>query len=271
MAVLSSSWRRALDRIQAVQAPAGRDREHAYALEGTRLVERALRSGAVIETAVVSAAYASEADVRTDALLKALAAAGVELAAAPDHILAERTGGRDIGHILARVRRPDPHGPFPVVPGTREVWLVAVDILDPGNMGAMIRSAHAGGARGVIAAGVSDPWHPRAVRTSMGSLFMIPVFKRRDADTAWRELHAQQVYTIAAACDGSVPLPALRCPDGPVAVFMGSEAFGLPASLLASVDRRTHIPMAAGVDSYSVNAAAAIILYELCVRQTAPA
>ena len=89
-----------------------------------------------------------------------------------------------------------------------------------------------------------------------------------DADTAWCELHAQQVHTIAAACDGSVPLPALRCPDGPLAVFMGSEAFGLPASLLASVDRRTHIPMAAGVDSYSVNAAAAIILYELCVRQT---
>jgi len=271
METAAASWTRILDRIQAVQTAQGRDREGAFALEGTRLVERALRSGTVIEAAIVSSTYAGEGDARATVLMEELAAAGTELAIAPDRVIEARTGGRDIGHILARARRPDPSRPIPVASEDRQVWLVAVDILDPGNMGAMIRSAHAGGARGVIAAGVSDPWHPRAVRTAMGSLFKMTVLKRETGLNAWEELHVRQVHTIAAACDASCPLPSLRCPPGPVAVFMGSEAFGLPEALLARVDQRTHIPMTAGVDSFSVNAAAAIILYELCVRQTAPA
>ncbi|MBX7253722.1 MAG: hypothetical protein K1X50_17200, partial [Candidatus Promineofilum sp.] len=83
------------------------------------------------------------------------------------------------------------------------------------------------------------------------------------------DLRAHAVTVVATAAAGGVPLPRLARPTGPVAVLMGNEAEGLPAAIAAAVDANVTIPMAAGVDSYSVNAAAAIVLYHL--RQEASA
>lgn len=260
------TWQGVLYRIKEVHSPSGRDSENAFPVEGTRLVERALRCGAVIEDVLVSATYAAKPDDRTRSLLAALSACDIRIAIAPDAVLDQQTGGRDTGHILARIKRSAPSAPFNIQPSGRAVWIVAVDILDPGNMGAIVRSCHAGGAAGLIATGTSDPWHPKAVRTSMGSIFKLAVYKRTDAETVVSEMHNQRVQTIAADCNGPTPLAKLQCRHGPLAVFIGSEAHGLSPGLLAIIDDRICIPMAAGVDSFSVNAAAAIILYELCLR-----
>jgi len=71
------------------------------------------------------------------------------------------------------------------------------------------------------------------------------------------------VGTVAAVASGGTPLPELFPQEGPLAVFVGSEAFGLSPDAVARIDQRVTVPMSDAVDSFSVNAAAAIVLYEL--------
>jgi len=149
------------------------------------------------------------------------------------------------------------------LPPAPPLLLAAVEITDPGNVGALTRTAHAAGARALLVAGASDPFHPRATHISRGSLFKLPVIAYADAAALLADLRANGVAAVATTAAGGAPLPDVTWPAGPLAVLMGNEAEGLPAAVRAAVDLQVTIPMAAGVDSYSVNAAAAIVLYEV--------
>ena len=70
--------------------------------------------------------------------------------------------------------------------------LVAVDVVDPGNAGALVRTAHASGAAAFVALGVTDPYHPRATRTSLGSLFRLPILRYATTAPFLAELDRQQ-------------------------------------------------------------------------------
>ena len=161
------------------------------------------------------------------------------------------------------------------LPGSRNLYeltepatllLVGVDLDDPGNVGALIRTALAAGASGFVAVGCCDAFHPRAVRISRGSLFKLPVLTYPEVRPLLDDLRDQNVRTIGAVADGGTPLPEARIAAGPLALFVGSEAFGLPGEVGAALAHRLTIPMAEGIDSYSVNAAAAILLYSLSRR-----
>jgi TrmH family RNA methyltransferase len=124
---------------------------------------------------------------------------------------------------------------------------------DPGNVGAVLRSALAFGASCVaLGPGCADPFGPKAVRASMGAVFTMPV--ARVAEVA--ELPGQTV--ALAAREGE----ALRGPaEGDLTILVGAEREGLPADVVAACDRVAHIP----IDSESLNAAmaATVALYEL--------
>ena len=214
-----------------------------------------------------------------------MAAAGCPVTPAPDAIMADLTAGRDLGQLLGLVRLPPPVTlsellpppntptaavpPAPPHPCSPALFLAAVDITDPGNVGALTRTAHAAGAAALLVTGASDPFHPRATHISRGSIFKLPIVAYADAAALLTELHRLGVASVATTANDGAPLPRLARPPGPVAVLMGNEAEGLPAEVATTVDIRVTIPMAAGVDSYSVNAAAAIVLYHL--RQEASA
>jgi TrmH family RNA methyltransferase len=147
------------------------------------------------------------------------------------------------------------------------ILLVALDVEDPGNVGALVRTALASGAAGFIAVGVSDPHHPKAVRTSMGSLFKIPVLSYPAYGPLMEELRSAGARSFGAVSSGGIPLPEIDTAGNAVALFMGGEAFGLPEAVVSQLDTLVTVPMVSEVDSYSVNAAAAIILYELVARR----
>lgn len=143
--------------------------------------------------------------------------------------------------------------------------LVGVDVEDPGNVGALVRTALASGADAYVRCGSGDPFHPRAVRTSMGAVFRLPLvdggapagLPKRLRAAGWRALGA-------VARGGTSPVEGFVAvaPDD-VAVLLGSEAFGLDEDTVHKLDARVTIPMPDGVvDSFSVNAAAAILLWE---------
>jgi len=131
-------------------------------------------------------------------------------------------------------------------------------VSDPGNVGAVLRSAEAFAASCVaLGAGCADPYSPKAVRASMGAIFSVPVARVRDLE----ELPGER---IALSPDGSEALDAVAAEVGhgrEMTILVGAERAGLPAALLARCDRRVRIPIA----SHSLNAAmaATVALYEL--------
>lgn len=273
--------------IRRVHSPRGRQQAGLYSIEGTRLLERALRAGAPLVAVLAAESLAHSAAPRHRALIADMAAAGCPLTVVADEKVYELTEGRDLGPILGLVRLPPVKTLAEVVTAATQrqtasneaallprspsppLFLAALDIVDPGNIGALTRTAHAAGGAALLAVGASDPFHPRATRISRGSIFRLPVIYYPTTAEMLDDLGRGGVVTVGAVAAGGAPLPAFAWPRRPVAVLMGNEAEGLPAEVAAAVDYAVTIPMAAGVDSYSVNAAAAIICF---ARQwTAPA
>lgn len=142
----------------------------------------------------------------------------------------------------------------------RTLTVAAVDVQDPGNFGAIVRSADALGASGVISAGASaDPAGWKALRGSMGSAFRIPV-ARAMLESTLSAARGAGARIYAATADGA---PVQQCDlGGPVLLLLGSEGQGLPDSAIEESNGRIAIPMRGGVNSLNVAVTAALLLYE---------
>lgn len=144
--------------------------------------------------------------------------------------------------------------------GDHTLTVAAVDVQDPGNFGAIVRSADALGASGVISVGASaDPAGWKALRGSMGSAFRLPV-ARAMLESTLSAARGAGAKVYAATADGD----AVETCDltGPVLLLLGSEGLGLPDSALEESNGRIAIPMRRGVNSLNVAVTAALLLYE---------
>ncbi|MEV4422186.1 RNA methyltransferase [Patulibacter sp. NPDC049589] len=130
---------------------------------------------------------------------------------------------------------------------------------DPGNVGTAIRAAHALGASCVsIGPDTADPYAPKAVRASMGSVFAVPLARAEGPE----DLPGTSVALVLRA--GEVLRPGLVDPaaDGGLSLLVGAEREGLPDDVIAACDRTAHLPIA-GAESLNAAMAATVALYEL--------
>ena len=180
-------------------------------------------------------------------------------------MLAALTGYTLTRGVLCAMRRPQPRSLEDVCRGARRI-VVIDSVVDATNIGAIFRSAAALGIDAVLLTPTScDPLNRRAVRVSMGSVFLVP-WTYVDADL--QSLRAQGFRTAAMALtDRSIPLdaPILR-EEERLAIIMGTEGDGLSAQAIQSADYVVRIPMYHGVDSLNVAAASAVAFWELCKR-----
>jgi RNA methyltransferase, TrmH family len=139
--------------------------------------------------------------------------------------------------------------------------LAAVDVQDPGNLGALIRSAEAGGATGVIVCGDSaNPFSWKSARGSMGSLLRLPVTTEPGAGAAIDTMRAAGGRIVATTPrDGKAP----EAVDwrGRILLMLGGEGPGLDDALARTADDRVSIPMARPVESLNVAVAGAVLVY----------
>lgn len=183
----------------------------------------------------------------------------------PRPLLASLTGYTLTRGVLCAMRRPVPPTVASICEGARRV--VVVDgVVDTTNIGAIFRSAAALGIDGVLLTPTScDPLNRRAVRVSMGSVFLVP--------WTWLDapLHSLHDYGFATAAmaltDQSVSIdaPVLRTIPR-LAIVMGTEGDGLAHEVIADADHVVRIPMSHHVDSLNVAAAAAVAFWELRAR-----
>jgi len=168
------------------------------------------------------------------------------------------------GVLCAMHRRPQP-AVADVLRDARRVVVIEA-VTDTTNIGAIFRSAAALGIDAVLLTrDTCDPLNRRAVRVSMGSVFLVPWTW---LDTPIASLHDYGFRTAAMALsDDSIPLDdPILAQEPRLAIIMGTEGDGLPQQTIAQSDYTVRIPMAHGVDSLNVAAAAAVAFWQLRVR-----
>jgi TrmH family RNA methyltransferase len=245
--------------VARYRAAAKGDLEGLLLLDGPHLVADALAANVTIEHAIV-ATDASEA-AGLQPLLAQLLARAVDTAAASSSVMAAVSPLRSPSAIVAIARRPEADGKR-VYRSPRPLVLIVDDVQDPGNMGAIVRVAEAGGATGVLATGVSaDPYGWKALRGSMGSALRLPVDRVNDVERAVAEARSNGCRVIATAPRGGQSVFDIDM-RAATAVLIGGEGAGLPPALIAAADERITIPMQAPVESLNAAVTAAIVVYE---------
>jgi tRNA G18 (ribose-2'-O)-methylase SpoU len=180
-------------------------------------------------------------------------------------LLAQLTGYTLTRGVLCAMRRRELPTVEAVCRDARRI-VVIDSVTDTTNIGAIFRSAAALGIDGVLLTPTScDPLNRRAVRVSMGSVFLIPWTWIAEPLTS---LHDYGFRTAAMALtDKSISLddPALKC-EPRLALIMGTEGDGLAQSTISSADFTVRIPMSHDVDSLNVAAASAVAFWELRMK-----
>ncbi len=146
--------------------------------------------------------------------------------------------------------------------------VVCVDVRDPGNLGTIVRTAHASGASAVVCApGTVDVTNPKVVRSSAGSVFHVPVVTSSSDLDELATLAGWGYRLVGAVVAGGMAYDRLDW-GGRVAVVLGNEAAGLDEAHLDRVDERATIPLAEGAESLNVAAAAAVLCFEARRQRT---
>lgn len=217
-----------------------------------------------IVTAFVSRSALDRGDHGVSGLARDLESDGVEVVAGSDGVMAAVSPVRESSGAVA-IGDHDPATLDQVLMGVRDgvgIIVAPVGVQDPGNLGAIVRTAAAAGAAGVaVTEHSADPFGWKALRGAMGSTFRLPVAEAGNAVEAIR--HAREAgFTILAA----VPRAGRALYDADLGgrrfVLVGTEGDGLRGPLAGLADDAVSIPMAPSVDSLNVAVAAAILLYE---------
>ena len=245
--------------VARYRAAARGDQSAPLLLDGMHLLSEALAAGLRIREAAVAAGDGPE----LAAILERLALSQVEVVEASASVMAALSPVRSSSRIVALADRPEAssrshRAGVPRLP----LEVVIAGVQDPGNVGAIIRVAEAGGATAVVAAGPSaDPFGWKALRGSMGSALRLPVESVPDVSAALAKAKQRGLRIVATVPHGGRPFFAIDY-TGPTALVIGGEGAGLEASLMAAADERATIPMQPPVESLNTAVAAALIVYE---------
>jgi len=235
-----------------------RQQEKAFLIEGLRIVSESLRTRQNVRYLLVCQELLNSPFGQR--LIAEAAERGVDIidmSAEAFLSVAEKDNPQGIAAVVAT--RPEELEVICAYPG---VWVGLVNIQDPGNLGSILRSADASGARGVILLGqTTDAWHPTAVRASMGALFTQRIAQGGLNDLcAFLQVHP--VHIVGALSQDACNFRRYNYPREMI-LLMGSEQKGLPDEYAALCEGFVHIPMSGSVDSINLASAASIILFEI--------
>ena len=231
-----------------------------YLAEGLRTAEEA-----VAYKAVETLFYVATDDDRTMQLLEQAAMQNIKLVCVNENVMKKIADTETPQGIIAVCKMRQPKLENLLASG--KMLLVLDRVGDPGNIGTMLRTADAAGIGGlVLLKGCADIYAPKTVRSSMGSLFHIPVLSGV-SEQEFVSATKKAGYDLLVTClDGADNLYKADL-SGRIAFVMGNEAGGVSETLLEKADKRVYIPMAGRAESLNVAMAAGIVMFEALRRK----
>lgn len=248
-----------------LQKRSARWAEHVFVAEGVELLRTALRAGVEIESVYLAPEGAG------DALTRATCDQALDVGArvfplAPGVLerVADTVTPQPVLTVLPMLGRPtlDQSVASHLDPVTQPLVIVLVDVRDPGNAGTVLRTADASGASTVIFSGESvDPYNPKTVRASAGSIFHVPFGVQADPAALATSLTGRGYRTLATVVRDGDDYTALDW-SVPTALFLGNEASGLVPETLRAIGGAVAIPMEGRAESLNVGVACAVLCFE---------
>ncbi|QGA57158.1 RNA methyltransferase [Brucella sp. 2280] len=237
-----------------------RDQQGVFLAEGLKLVIDALEQDWRIKTLVFAKSGKGNKTVEQVAA-RTFAKGGLVLEVTEKVISAITR--RDNPQMVAGVFEQQYHQLAGLKPKGNDVYVALDRVRDPGNLGTVIRTADAVGAKGVILIGdTTDPYSLETVRATMGSVFSVPLYRASEADFLnWRKGFSGLV--VGTHLKGAVDYRTIPYANKPVILMMGNEQQGLPDSLAGACDKLARIPQAGRADSLNLAIATGVMLYEI--------
>jgi RNA methyltransferase, TrmH family len=235
-------------------------------IEGLRLSEEALQSGLEIEAVIYSDEIAEKE--RVARFLEAVGLVCQRLASVSEKLLETISFTKTPQGIILLAQRPESEKARLEIPAPRPLVVILHGINNPVNVGAIIRSAEAAGATGIITtANTADPFSPKSLRGAMGSAFRLPIWRGARYEEVLRWCEAHKISTVCADLKADTLYTDLDWTK-PSALIVGPESTGLSEEDVAAADQAVRINMHGQVESLNVGVAAGILLYE-AARQRA--
>lgn len=243
-----------------------REQEGKFIIEGVRFLEEAVQVDWPLELVLYTGGAAEQA--RAGRLLDKLRRRGVPLLAVDDKLFRELADTESPQGLLAVACAPAVGDTDPRVWAAegRDLLVLVDGLRDPGNLGTVIRCADAAGAGGVlIIKGSVDPYNTKTLRSTMGSIFHVPLYPVPDLESLLSRLQdAGWKLVVGEPAAGKL---IHRCDlTGRVVLVVGSEADGVSDPVCRAAWERVRIPMPGRAESLNAGVAAGIMLYE-AVRQ----
>ncbi len=245
--------------IRSLARKKHRDEAGVFVAEGLKLIVEARDLGWTIETLVIAKSAVGSPLIDSSAA-QTVAAGGLVLQVSGKVL--EAISRRDNPQNAIAVIRQKHTALSSVTAQPTDLWIALDRVRDPGNLGTIIRTADATGARGLILVGeCTDPFAIETVRATMGSVFAVPVVKTTtEAFLAWRKGWPGQV--VGTHLEGSVDYRTVDYANGPVLLLMGNEQQGLSDALAAACTTLARIPQAGRADSLNLAVAAGVMMFE---------
>jgi len=259
--MISSSHNPKIQWVHALQTKSRqRVKDKAFIIEGVRLVEEAQQSG----WNILLLLYTDDIDPRSRSILQKLSDTGTpceEVTSQVMRLVSDTTAPQGILAVVEQKNLlPDHNIDFVFIPDA---------IRDPGNLGTMLRTAHAAGCDAVfVPKGTVDIYSPKVVRSAMGAHFHLPMRM-----LTWKEIeevvHKHGLHVFLADSNSGRPYTQVDYKQ-PLALIVGGEAEGAGSEAQQLSDERLIIPMPGNAESLNAAIAAGILLFTIVQKRTSP-
>ncbi len=236
----------------------GREKQGLYLIEGTNLITEALLSGQEIETLIISDRYTPSDELRQLFASGKLISETIKVSEAIIRKLSDTITPQGIVAVVRKSTTKIKE----LLEIEQPVFVIVDQIQDPGNLGAMIRSADAANVDGIIIGRENvELYNPKVIRSAMGSIFHLPIVTDSDLDQVLIELKEKgvKIYGTSPYADKDYFDFALK---ENIAIIIGNEAKGLTSARIKMVDEMMRIPIVGKAESLNAAMATAVILYE---------
>lgn len=262
--IIQSSTNKTIKYIKSLQLKKYRDEYGRFAIEGEKLIKEALDYKASISMVLLSQSFAESE--RHDELAADLKNRNIPLYYANDRSFKD-AGETDTPQGVIAVAEKMEYSLDSIINEDELCMVLLHEIRDPGNAGTIVRTADACGLDAVLLSkGSVDLYNGKTIRSTMGSLFHIPVIQNLDTLETILKLKAMKVITI-----GADPHSSTNCIELPSykksAIIIGNESQGICSEISSMLDQNAAIPMPGRAESLNAGIAASIMIYEFSVRK----
>lgn len=258
--LITSSANPLIKRIRALKQRKFRDQERAFFVEGIRPVWQAVASGAEVQVLVHAPELLTSDAARQ--MIESHDAGALEIVRVSAGVF-ESIALREHPSGLGAVVRFSPRSLDDLLVAENSVFAALQEAGNPGNIGTIIRTLDAVGGSGLILVGESaDPYHPAAVKASMGTLFNVPIAQAAGLDNVLEWCEAQSINVVMAFPRASSVYWSVEY-SFPLLLLFGSEGEGLAVETVQRGHMGIRIPMAGTADSLNLAVSVGVLLYEV--------